>query len=274
MPDVTFTTQRFPAGTSVGAYPKSNWPGAVSWPEGAAVGSATATATVSATSTLALTGLAAETDYFLYASVGGEHRYVSFSTRTGPETVEGLDTRMDTAEAALAARAGIGDLGRMYNSGGTQVIPKDGAFHVVTLFDTVILIGDGWTPDESGGTSFTVDPVANTITCLHDGIVSAFVNLDGDPLVTDNFLSVSPLIGSNAAAHAHGTALFLPLKANDGAGGNGGGELLLGCFPVKAGQAVKLRVSVPTAAPSAFTLTYVDLELMMVSPGPIAWPQP
>lgn len=103
--DANFTTQRFPAGTSVGAYPKSNWPASTYWPSGAAVGSATATATVGADSTLALTGLTDGTDYFLHGLVGSEHRYVSFSARSSSAvpTAADITTAVDAEAAARAA---------------------------------------------------------------------------------------------------------------------------------------------------------------------------
>jgi hypothetical protein len=69
---------QFPNGTSVKAFPLSNWNGA-SYAGAAPVGSEDATATVTA-GVAAFTGLDADTSYVAYAEVSSEHRYKRFST--------------------------------------------------------------------------------------------------------------------------------------------------------------------------------------------------
>ena len=75
----------FPIGTSVAAYPVSNWTNGIIDTSAVPLGSATETQTVDAgTATTAPVGafvaLAASTSYVAYASVGGRKRYVRFHT--------------------------------------------------------------------------------------------------------------------------------------------------------------------------------------------------
>jgi hypothetical protein len=98
----TFTLTRpdlFPNGTSVGAYPKTNWTFSQLPPAGAAPGSATATATVSSGSA-AFTGLADNTEYFAGASVSGTWRYITIVT--GPPAASAGTESDPIAEADLA----------------------------------------------------------------------------------------------------------------------------------------------------------------------------
>jgi hypothetical protein len=74
----------FPEGTSVGAYPASNWSPVQLPPTGAAVGSPTNTQTVSG-GAVTFTGLADGTQYYAGASVSGTWRYVSFRTPGVPD---------------------------------------------------------------------------------------------------------------------------------------------------------------------------------------------
>lgn len=81
MASATLTAaDRFPAGTSVSAYLASNWMQGQLPPTGAPQGAAAATASVAADGSLTLTGLADDVRYFAYAQVGGQDRYVKFST--------------------------------------------------------------------------------------------------------------------------------------------------------------------------------------------------
>lgn len=66
----------FPDGTSVGAYPVSNWP-TPGVPSGAPLGSATNTQTMTA-GTLSFTGLTTGVEYYAVGQVGGVYRYVRF----------------------------------------------------------------------------------------------------------------------------------------------------------------------------------------------------
>lgn len=73
----------FPAGTSVGAYPRSAWPG-VSAPDAAAPsGAATETQTVAGDGSLTFTTLAENTTFYAYALVGGVHRIIAFQNSSG-----------------------------------------------------------------------------------------------------------------------------------------------------------------------------------------------
>ena len=86
----TFTLtrpDRYPTGTSVSAYPASNWPSNVTSPSGAPLGSAVSgsAATATAAGVTFPDVLASGTSYFAYALVSGEHRYVGFRTATRSE---------------------------------------------------------------------------------------------------------------------------------------------------------------------------------------------
>lgn len=72
----TLTSVRFPNGTTVKAYPTSNWP-APELPSGAPVGSSSAEAEMSG-GALTFSGLIQGTHYWAVAEVGGVYRYVEF----------------------------------------------------------------------------------------------------------------------------------------------------------------------------------------------------
>lgn len=100
-----FTLERpnvFPNGTSVGAYPKSNWPTPYP-PSGAPIGSATSTKTV-ASDKAEFTGLTEGVSYYAAGEVGGAYRYVAFTVSVaeeGEEAPQPLDSDL-TAIAALS----------------------------------------------------------------------------------------------------------------------------------------------------------------------------
>jgi hypothetical protein len=84
-------SDRFPAGTTVNAYPLSQFPaGQLPWsgalPSGA---SSAGSATVAADGSLTITGLPANTEYYAYAST--PDRYVLFATRSGTSASPGVD---------------------------------------------------------------------------------------------------------------------------------------------------------------------------------------
>lgn len=90
MATFTLTDQiSFPNGTSVAAYPVSNWPGGYVRTNAAPVGSATNSQTMTS-GTLTFTGLADNTHYVAYALVGGAHRYQSFLTGDAPDNLSAL----------------------------------------------------------------------------------------------------------------------------------------------------------------------------------------
>jgi hypothetical protein len=70
----------FPVGTTVYAYPLSNWTTGQRPPSGAPVGSSTTSAAVAANGSVTFTGLADDTWYVAYAQVSSAHRYVNVST--------------------------------------------------------------------------------------------------------------------------------------------------------------------------------------------------
>jgi hypothetical protein len=78
------TGPTFPDGTTVKAYPASNWP-TPGQPSGAPVGTAAAEGTVNG-SAVTLSGLTKGTEYWATAEVGGHYRYVGFTA--GADTAE------------------------------------------------------------------------------------------------------------------------------------------------------------------------------------------
>lgn len=82
---------RFPQGTSVSAYPASNWPalGDDTVPSGNPVGSATDTQVMGAAS-LTFTGLTEGVKYFAHADIGGDDRYVAFVAIASAGSTSGL----------------------------------------------------------------------------------------------------------------------------------------------------------------------------------------
>lgn len=79
MASVTLKNDRFPAGTSVSAYTRSDFPVVPDPPSGAPSGPvAVSTATVAADGSLVFSGLADDTKYVAYASVSSQDRYVRF----------------------------------------------------------------------------------------------------------------------------------------------------------------------------------------------------
>lgn len=105
--------QTFPAGTTVKAYPASNWPQANLPPSGKPVGSASAEAVAGADGSIALVGLAEKTRYYAAAEVGGVWRYLDFYTavpKATPESdlalLEAEKVAREAADATLAASVG------------------------------------------------------------------------------------------------------------------------------------------------------------------------
>lgn len=74
------TTDRFPVGTTVSAYPVSNWSAHLLPPSGAPVGSAAASGVVGTDGKVVLTGLVSASKYVAHAVVNTENRYVGFRT--------------------------------------------------------------------------------------------------------------------------------------------------------------------------------------------------
>jgi hypothetical protein len=95
--DVSSRLDRFPEGTSVSAYPVSRWTAlGIFTPSGAPLGAAVDTKTVTS-GTLTWTTLTAGTEYFLYAQVGGEHRYIKFTAGANVNVTPAVvASRLDT----------------------------------------------------------------------------------------------------------------------------------------------------------------------------------
>lgn len=89
MASFTLTSDRFPVGTSVGAYPVTNWNYGQLPPNGAAQGAATESATVDSTGTASFSALTEGTSYYAGASISGTWRYVKLSAITGSSTSSG-----------------------------------------------------------------------------------------------------------------------------------------------------------------------------------------
>lgn len=120
---VTLTSgDRFPAGVSVSAFPVSNWGQAQLPPAGAPVGASVATAVVGADGSLALTGLAEDSRFVAYALVGGQHRYVAFSTLRPRATGAAVTTTFEPAGtiAASDVQAAIEEVAVEAGSGGAD----------------------------------------------------------------------------------------------------------------------------------------------------------
>lgn len=134
---------QFPVGTSVAAYPVSNWNGAEI--TGTPVGSATDTKTVSATGVAAFTGLAANTRYVAYAQVSSQDRYVRFSTSVDADSGDGQgeDAAHDTVSVGTSAT-----LLRAANSGRSSLLLKN------THATNILYLGD--TSSVSTGNGFPI----------------------------------------------------------------------------------------------------------------------
>lgn len=102
MADATLSAYRYPEGTSVGAYARSDWLNGVVNEGAAPPGAAADTATVTS-GVLAFTGLTQDKEYVAYAEVVGRHIYLGFiagadSSATGYVRQENLtDHAADTS---------------------------------------------------------------------------------------------------------------------------------------------------------------------------------
>jgi hypothetical protein len=109
--------QLFPIGTTVKAYPQSNWRRSQIPPEGAPKGASTAEGVVGAGGSVTLSGLTAGTYYYAAAEVGGQWRYVLFvpiaPTGSGSaEEVAAEKARAEGAEAAIKGEVATEKAGR------------------------------------------------------------------------------------------------------------------------------------------------------------------
>lgn len=156
---------RFPAGTSVGAYPASNWPQSQLPPSGSPPGSATATASMSTAGTAAFTGLADGTRYFAGADVSGTWRYVAFST---PAAAAGAALTW----VALTLGTGITSFGTPYAA--TPAAALDSSGSVVHLQGLI-------QGSASGGSVVATLPSASMYPASQRAVVGLNAN-DGDSI--------------------------------------------------------------------------------------------
>jgi hypothetical protein len=110
----TLKSARFPAGTSVGAYPRSAWGGpSTSPPEGAPSGTASETKTVGSDNSLTFTTLVDGVRYYAYANVGGENRIVGFTpgvpavSGAGPITLANASVGLAQLNRAAARKLSL-----------------------------------------------------------------------------------------------------------------------------------------------------------------------
>jgi hypothetical protein len=94
-------TRKFPEGTSVGAYPASQWRDQEATPSGAPPGAATASATVT-NGVAAFTGLTTGVRYWAGASVSGTWQYAEFIA--GADQTIAQQQASDSQAGTLAAR--------------------------------------------------------------------------------------------------------------------------------------------------------------------------
>lgn len=104
MASFTLTSNRFPNGTSVKAYPITNWSQSSPDTSAAPVGTETDTQTMSG-GTLTFTGLTAGQRYVAYALVNSQHTYVGFVAASDQEPIgEDSNIFLDT-DGTMAANA-------------------------------------------------------------------------------------------------------------------------------------------------------------------------
>jgi hypothetical protein len=145
MASVTLNGERFPAGTSVSAYTRADFPAMPVVPSGVPSGPvAVSTATVGTDGTLTFTGLADDTKYVAYAQVSGQDRYVQFRSAplvgSGSGGVVGvldvsvapyLADRTGATDASAAIQAAIDAAALAVTTTGTVKIPA-GLYRLTT----------------------------------------------------------------------------------------------------------------------------------------------
>jgi hypothetical protein len=114
----------FPEGTTVKAYPRSNWSFAEKPPSGAPKGAATAEAVVGADGSAEFAGLTEKLDYYAGAEVGGVWRYVRFRTATEHE---GGAAELPSSVASISTGEGAPAKGLALN---TLYIQVEGSKHI------------------------------------------------------------------------------------------------------------------------------------------------
>ncbi len=153
----------FPAGTTVGAYPASNWHATLIPPSGAAVGAATTTAVVAADGSLAFTGLTEDTKYFAGADIGGgSWRYIGFFAPRG--TVDAQDVEI------VAVKTGL-SLGTIDLAGDTSDLDSGAGTDAHDVIALGVAASGGHatvTGDATNGLDVDVTRVQGTVTTGHD----------------------------------------------------------------------------------------------------------
>lgn len=185
MADITFTPSPsvFPEGTSVSAYPISNWPGRVVDQAAAPVGAAADTAPVTSGS-VTLDGLTEGGEYVAYALVGGAHRYVRFiagANRSGAltERLAALETKILLPEIADPASPPADHayiFARATSGSPTEVVTKDsdGTLSSLTHVNGIRLTHSANQNVASGGTgsALAFDTEGNTNPAMHSTVTT------------------------------------------------------------------------------------------------------
>jgi hypothetical protein len=156
MATVILHSDRFPVGTSVGAYPQSQWQQWQLPPSGAPQGSAAATATVASDGTATINGLADNTRYFAGAQVAGVWTYIKF--RTPPAA---------TSTGGGSAVVNAGNLGSAYTldcSGKPDILLVGTLTANCTITPTNMVAGQAitleLTQDATGSRTLAFSPTA------------------------------------------------------------------------------------------------------------------
>jgi hypothetical protein len=147
---------------------------------------------------------------------------------------------------------GIGDYAGYSSIGGGESPQHfaEGAEVLVTMGTVLSSEANGYVPDESGGTSFDIDIPNHKVTCLFDGMVQAFFNVDltrqdapwGVAYFHVNHSSYWQFSWSSYAKFpltAQWNAMFTP-----GSPGNGGGLGQTGLMPVSNGDELTVTLVV------------------------------
>lgn len=212
MASVTLTSvaDTWPPGTSVGAYPQSNWLTSEIPPSGAAKGSSTEAKTVASDGSLAFLSLAANTRYYVGASVSGTWKYRTVDTTSVDSTpVEGTGSGLPSAVFTKTANytASAGEFILADASGGAfQVtLPAGNVGDLITVKKVdataaavaVDVTAGGTIDGDSDGASITAPQFGVILECTSPGVwkivapTSAAVG--GGTTVTVDGIEVDPL---------------------------------------------------------------------------------
>lgn len=203
--------QKFPAGATVKAYKRSNFPAIPATPSGAPVGSQDASATVASDGSVTFTGLTDNTAYVLYAA--SPDRYATFST---PDATSSSAVEPTIATNTGATASGVGTYADAEvasgNAAGNTVIAI--LKRLRTLLNgglPAALGGNGGLKVDAAGT-FTVDTELPAAAALADNLSrTSSVPLVGAASLVDDG---TQLVRMKANAGSSVTALIAGLYIN------------------------------------------------------------